>query len=71
LDEQKVTLKGKGMENLVIAAILAAMIHGHITGGEKHEKQEIVKDDINWELAGNFRTESTPNNVQWVIITDE
>tara|TARA_Y100000114_G_scaffold27357_1_gene23054 strand:+ start:6551 stop:6766 length:216 start_codon:yes stop_codon:yes gene_type:complete len=71
LDEQKVILKGKGMENLVIAAILAAMIHGHITGGEKHEKQEIVKDDINWDLAGNFRTESTPNNVQWVIITDE
>lgn len=56
------------MENIMIAAILAAMIHGHVTGGEK---QEAVKDDINWELAGNFRTESTPNTVQWVIITDE
>tara|TARA_Y100000114_G_scaffold33355_1_gene28818 strand:+ start:354 stop:524 length:171 start_codon:yes stop_codon:yes gene_type:complete len=56
------------MENLIIVAMLAAMIHGHVTGGEK---QEVVKDDINWELAGNFRTESTPNNVQWVIITDE
>ena len=56
------------MENIIIAAMLAAMIHGHVTGCEK---QEVVKDDINWELAGNFRTESTPNNVQWVIITDE
>ena len=56
------------MENIIIAAMLAAMIHGHVTG---KEKQENVKDDINWELAGNFRTESTPNTVQWVIITDE
>ena len=56
------------MENIIIAAMLAAMIHGHVTGDEK---QETVKDDINWELAGNFRTESTPNTVQWVIITDE
>tara|TARA_R100000149_G_C5740796_1_gene54992 strand:- start:44 stop:214 length:171 start_codon:yes stop_codon:yes gene_type:complete len=56
------------MENIIIAAILAAMIHGHITGDEK---QEAVNNDINWELAGNFRTESTPNTVQWVIITDE
>jgi len=56
------------MENIIIAAMLAAMIHGHVTGGEK---QEVVKDDINWELAGNFRTESTPNTVQWIIITDE
>jgi hypothetical protein len=55
------------MENIIIAAMLAAMIHGHVTSGEK---QEFVKDDINWELAGNFRTESTPNTVQWVIITD-
>ena len=47
--------------------MLAAMIHGHVTGGEK---QEVVKDNINWDLAGNFRTESTPNTVQWVIITD-
>ena len=59
------------MENIIIAAMLAAMIHGHVTGGEKSEKQKIVKDDINWELAGHFRTESTPNTVQWVIITDE
>ena len=55
------------MENIIIAAILAAMIHGHLTGDEK---QEVVKDNINWDLAGNFRTESTPNTVQWVIITD-
>ena len=55
------------MENLIIVAMLAAMIHGHVTGGEK---QEVVKDNINWELAGNFRTESSPNTVQWVIITD-
>ena len=55
------------MENIIIAAMLAAMIHGHVTCGEK---QEVVKDNINWDLAGNFRTESTPNTVQWVIITD-
>jgi|TARA_Y100000114_G_scaffold140020_1_gene144540 hypothetical protein len=55
------------MENIIIALMLAAMIHGHVTGGEK---QEVVKDNINWDLAGNFRTESTPNTVQWVIITD-
>ena len=54
------------MENIIIAAMLAAMIHGHVTGDEK---QEVVKDNINWDLAGNFRTESTPNTVQWVIIT--
>ena len=56
------------MENILIAAVLAAMIHGHVTGNEKNEA---VRDNINWELAGNFRTESTPNTVQWVIITDE
>ena len=49
------------MENIIIAAMLAAMIHGHFTGGEKREEEKIVKDDINWELAGNFRTESTPD----------
>ena len=56
------------MENIIIAAMLAAMIYGHVTGGEK---QKVVKDDINWELVGNFRTESSPNTVRWVIITDE
>tara|TARA_R100000231_G_C5275718_1_gene150035 strand:- start:438 stop:608 length:171 start_codon:yes stop_codon:yes gene_type:complete len=56
------------MENIIIAAMLAAMIHGHVTG---EKKQEAVKDNINWELAGNFRTESSPNTVQWVIITDD
>ena len=56
------------MENIIITAILATMIHGHVTGNEKNE---VVKEQINWELAGNFRTESTPNTVQWVIITDE
>lgn len=56
------------MENILIAAVLAATIHGHVTG---NEKKEAVRDNINWELAGNFRTESTPNTVQWVIITDE
>ena len=56
------------MENIIIAAMLAAMIHGHVTG---NEKQEAVRDNINWELAGNFRTESSPNTVQWVIITDD
>ena len=55
------------MENIIIAAMLAAMIHGHVTGDGK---QKVIKDDLNWELAGNFRTESTPNTVQWVIITD-
>ena len=55
------------MENLIIVAMLAAMIHGHATG---NDKQEVVKENINWELAGNFRTESSPNTVQWVIITD-
>tara|TARA_R100001440_G_scaffold33124_1_gene52034 strand:- start:1893 stop:2072 length:180 start_codon:yes stop_codon:yes gene_type:complete len=55
------------MENIIIAVMLAAMIHGHVTG---EEKQEVIKDNINWDLAGNFRTESTPNTVQWVIITD-
>ena len=58
----------KIMENIIITAILATMIHGHVTGNEKNE---VVKEQINWELAGNFRTESTPNTVQWVIITDE
>ena len=55
------------MENIIIAAMLAAMIHGHVT---VDDKQKVIKDDLNWELAGNFRTESTPNTVQWVIITD-
>ena len=56
------------MENIIIAAILATMVYSHVTSDEK---EEAVKDNINWELAGNFRTESTPNTVQWVIITDE
>ena len=56
------------MENIIIAAMLATMIHGHVTGDKK---QEAVRDNINWELAGNFRTESSPNTVQWVIITDD
>ena len=55
------------MENIIIAAMLAMMIHGHVTG---NEKQEVVKENIDWELAGNFRTESSLNTVQWVIITD-
>ena len=55
------------MENIIIVAMLAAMIHGHVSDSEK---REVVKDNINWELAGNFRTESSPNTVQWVIITD-
>ena len=55
------------MENIIIVAMLAAMIHGHVNGGKEHE---VVKNEINWELAGNFRTESSPNTVQWVIITD-
>ena len=56
------------MENILIAAVLAAMIHGYVTGDKK---QEAVKNNINSEVAANFRTESTPNTVQWVIITDD
>ena len=48
------------MENIMIAAILAAMIHGHVTGGEK---QEAVKDDINWELACLLYTSPSPRDL--------
>ena len=56
------------MENIVIAAILAAMIHGHITGDKE---TPTVIENSNSEFATEFRTESTPNTVQWVIITNE
>lgn len=56
------------MENIVIAAILAAMIHGHMTGDKE---TPTVIENSNSEFATKFRTESTPNTVQWVIITDE
>ena len=55
------------MENIIIAAILAAMIHSYV---DNEKEQKAVTEEINWDLAGNFRTESTPNTVQWVIITD-
>jgi hypothetical protein len=56
------------MENIVIAAILAAMIHGHMTSDKEHST---VSENPNSEFATKFRTESTPNTVQWVIITNE
>jgi len=56
------------MENVVIAAILAAMIHGHMTGDKE---TPTVTESSSSEFATKFRTESTPNTVQWVIITDE
>ena len=56
------------MENIMIAAILAAMIHGHLTGDKE---TPTVSENPNSEFATKFRTESTPNTVQWVIITDE
>ena len=56
------------MENIIIAAILAAMIHSYV---DNEKEQKAVTEEINWDLAGNFRTESTPNTVQCVIITDE
>lgn len=55
------------MENIIIAAILAAMIHGHMTGDKETPS---VIENSNSEFATKFRTESTPNTVQWVIITD-
>jgi len=55
------------MENIIIAAVLAAMIHGHMAGDKKSPS---VIENSNSEFATKFRTESTPNTVQWVIITD-
>ena len=56
------------MENIIIAAVLAAMIHGHMTSDKE---TPTVSVNPNSEFATKFRTESTPNTVQWVIITNE
>ena len=44
------------------------MINSYV---DNEKEQKAVTEEINWDLAGNFGTESTPNTDQWVIITDE
>tara|TARA_R100000742_G_C4264124_1_gene82005 strand:- start:899 stop:1105 length:207 start_codon:yes stop_codon:yes gene_type:complete len=67
------------METLII---LSALIHGihHIEKSKEPLEESPVQqeklifnegiEEIDWYKAGNFRTASTENNVQWVIITE-
>tara|TARA_R100000742_G_C4265018_1_gene82985 strand:+ start:222 stop:401 length:180 start_codon:yes stop_codon:yes gene_type:complete len=58
------------METLLV---LGALAYGMHYANKQYEPEETVQklEDIDWSKAGNFRTASTENNVQWIIITEE
>tara|TARA_R100000458_G_scaffold59925_1_gene72782 strand:+ start:1978 stop:2184 length:207 start_codon:yes stop_codon:yes gene_type:complete len=67
------------METIIL---LSALVHGiyHIEKSKEPPEASSVQqekliynegiEEIDWSKAGNFRTASTENNVQWVIITE-
>lgn len=64
------------MEALLVLGALAYGMH-HINKQDEPEatvQGEVIFnegiEEIDWSKAGNFRTVSTDNNVQWVIITE-
>ena len=60
------------METLLVLGALAYGMH-HINKQYEPEETEVAVqklEDIDWSKAGNFRTASTQNNIQWVIITE-
>ena len=59
--------------------ILGALTYGVHNMNKQDEPEATVQgevifnegiEEIDWSKAGNFRTASTENNVQWVIITE-
>tara|TARA_R100001015_G_C4477835_1_gene59317 strand:+ start:341 stop:505 length:165 start_codon:yes stop_codon:yes gene_type:complete len=54
------------MENIIIAAIVAGMVHSYIT---TDDKQEAFVDETNWQSIGNFSVKK--GEVEWVMITDD
>ena len=68
--------KGVDMEALLVLGALAYGMH-HINKQDEPEatvQGEVIFnegiEEIDWSKAGNFRTVSTENNVQWVMITE-
>ena len=61
------------METLLVLGALAYGMHYVNKQYEPEETEVTVQklEDIDWSKAGNFRTASTENNVQWIIITEE
>ena len=61
------------MEALLILGQLAyGMHHYHKTPIEEPSQTTVFDeglDEIDWTKVGNFRTESSENNVEWIIIT--
>ena len=67
------------METLLLLGAIAAGIHAYsqadATIDQTVTPQQINVhvadnlDQIDWSQAGNFRTQSTPNSVQWVMLT--
>lgn len=67
------------MEALLILGAIASGIHIYEHSKENKEivletTKEVIYngglDSLDWSKAGNFRTTSTENDVQWVIITE-
>ena len=54
------------MENIIIAAILAGMVHSYVTNDDK---QEAFVDETKWQSIGNFSVKD--GDVKWVMITDD
>ena len=67
------------MEALLVLGALADGMH-HINKQDEPEVTSLTVqgevifnegiEEIDWSKAGNFRTASTENSVQWVIITE-
>ena len=54
------------MENIIIAVILAGMVHSYVTNDDK---QEAFVDDTKWQSIGNFSVKK--GEVEWVMVTDD
>ena len=67
------------METLLLLGAIAAGMHvysqDNATEAHNHTVEQINVhiadnlDQIDWSLAGNFRTQSSTNEVQWVMLT--
>jgi len=57
---------------LILGALAYGMHHYHKTPTEEPSQTTVFDeglDSIDWTKAGNFRTESSTNNVEWIVIT--
>ncbi len=63
------------MEALLIIGALAYGIHHYHKTPTEEPSQTTVFDErldgIDWGKAGNFRTKSSTNSVEWIVITQK